>query len=482
MAEFGVGFRFFAKTDEMVAGMRNAGEEAKALKRTLGDTFGESSVWKNLTTIGLGTTIIRGLMSAAENAQKLRDEAEKVGKTVDGSTLSVARLGDAFDLLKKVGTDASIYLVSKLTTMGEGIASIINRVRGISEAQEEAAMRAAKGAEEAEKRLAKAREENDPDKIREAEKKLAEARLDALAKNADEVGKIFVLLQKEKMIREEIEKVGERTVKGLGLQGDLEKTRAELAGEIAKLKKVEAKEIEDALEEEFKAIDETLAAREKLKKLKFDALSAAEQEIILAKELSKLEREYRETKRDGLETTDVEILLLQKGNELAKVRAEIEKTAANEAERAAKAAANRRTEEEKIRVLGPIRGGGTFNELSDQALQEIIQRNRAQAANITNPALFGPAQAGFNASEAARLRFEAQNAEAVLQAREDLRRDVRMLGVEGARSTFRGDPTQFDALVQRFVSDTRTAQEIARETNQNLFDINQRLLKAGFSK
>lgn len=482
MAEFGVGFRFFAKTEEMVAGMRSAGEEAKVLKRTLGDTFGESSIWKNLTTIGLGTTLIRGLMSAADSAQKLRDEAEKMGKTVDDATLSVAALGDGFDALKKFGSDASIFLVSRLTYVGEAAGSLINRLRGISAEQEEAAIRAATNAEAAERRLAKAREENSPEKIREAEERLASARLDAFAKNADEVGKIFVLLQREKMVKEEIARVGEATVKGLELQGELEKYRAEIASETAKLKKIEAKEAEEALEAEFKAIDETLAAREKLKKLKFESLTASEQEVVLSKELSALEREYRETRRDGLETTDVEILLLEKGNQLAKVRADIEKEAANEAERSAKAAAKRVEEEQKLRILGPIRGGGTFNELSDEALQEIIRRNRSQAANITNPALFGPSQAGFNQGEAARLRFEAENAEAVLRARDDLRRDVRLMGIEGARSTFRGDPTQFDALVQRFVQDTRTAQEIARETNQNLFDINQRLLKAGFSK
>ena len=482
MAEFGVGFRFFAKVDEFTAGMRTAGEEAKVLKRTLGDTFGETSVWKNLTTIGLATTLIRGLTSAADAAQKLRDDAEKVGKTVDQATLSVAALGDGFDALKKFGSDASIFLVSRLTYVGEAAGSLINRLRGISAEQEEAAIRAATNAEAAERRLAKAREENSPDKIREAEERLASARLDAFAKNADEVGKIFVLLQREKMVREEIARVGEGTVKGLQLQGDLEKYRAEIASETAKIKKLEAKEAEEALEAEFKAIDETLAARDRLKKLKFESLSAAEQELVLSKELAALEREYRDTKRDGLETTDVEIQLLEKGNELAQVRLQIEREAANEAERAAKASVKKVEQEEKLRILGPVRGGKQFNELTDDVLREIARRARAQAAEITNPALFGPTQANLNESEAARLRFEAQNAEAILQSREDLRRNVGLMGIEGARRTFRGDPTQFDTLVRRFVEDTRSSQEIARETNQNLFDINQRLLKAGFSK
>jgi hypothetical protein len=37
-------------------------------------------------------------------------------------------------------------------------------------------------------------------------------------------------------------------------------------------------------------------------------------------------------------------------------------------------------------------------------------------------------------------------------------------------------------MVQRFVEDTRSTQEIQRENGRQLSDINQRLLKAGFGK
>jgi hypothetical protein len=84
--------------------------------------------------------------------------------------------------------------------------------------------------------------------------------------------------------------------------------------------------------------------------------------------------------------------------------------------------------------------------------------------------------------EASRLRFEAQNAQSILDAREELRRNVRLMGVEGARMQFRGDPIVFESMVQRFVEDTRSTQEIQRENGRQLSDINQRLLKAGFGK
>ena len=92
----------------------------------------------------------------------------------------------------------------------------------------------------------------------------------------------------------DIARVGERTVKGIELQGQLEKTRAEIIAENRKDQEQLAKENEAAVEAESKAIDETLAARDRLNRLKFDALSAAEQEVIVAREMAALEKEFRQ--------------------------------------------------------------------------------------------------------------------------------------------------------------------------------------------
>jgi hypothetical protein len=476
VAEFGVGFRFYGKTDELAASLRQAGEEGKQLKKTLGDTFGDSSIWKSLSVVGAVTMVIRGFMIATENAQKLREESEKLGRTLDVGTASVARLADAFDEFKKIGANALTSALSTFTLWGEAIGSLINRQRGITAEQEKLAEQSVKAVEDAEKRLIKSREENSPEKIIEAEKRLADARIEAAMKNADEVGKVFLLMQRELAIKEEIVRVGEKSVKGLELQGQLEKTRAEIIAENRKDQEKLAKENEKLVEEEFKAIDETLAAREKLKKLRFDLLPAAEQEVQLQRELYELEKEFRQVKAAGLETTDVEILLLEKGNELAKVRAEIAKEIAKQGERAVEA------EVQKNRVMA-FRGGATFNEQSDETLREIIRRNQEQASRLQAEGIGQPQfVASLNLGEASRLRFEAQNAQAILDAREELRRNVRMMGVEGARQTFRGDPIVFESMVQRFVEDTRSTQEIQRENGRQLTDINQRLLKAGFGK
>lgn len=484
MAEFGVGFRFFAKTDELAAGLRQAGEEGKQLKKTLGDTFGESSVWKNLTAVGIGTTLIRGFMLATENAQKLREESERLGRPLDYATASVAKLGDAFDQAKQFGADAATFIVSGYTMIGDEIGKVINRVRGITEAQEVFAERAAKAAEEAEKRLAKAREENNPDKIREAERRLADARIEAAMKNADEVGKVFLLMQRELAIKEEIARVGEKTVKGIELQGQLEKTRAEIIAENRKDQEKLAKENEAALDAEFKAIDETLAAREKLRKLKFDALSAGEQEVIIAREISELEKEFRKLKLDGVETTDVEILLLEKTNELAKIRLEIEKKIREEGEKKPKP---QQQVAELNRILIGIRGGSAFNDASTATLREILSRNEAAAVEAERQARtamadpFGAVR-GTALGEAARLRAENQNIAKILAQRSEVDYLVKSFGMERARSSFSGDPLIFESLVQRFVEDTRSTADVQRENNQQLSDINQRLLKAGFGK
>jgi hypothetical protein len=116
-------------------------------------------------------------------------------------------------------------------------------------------------------------------------------------------------------------------------------------------------------------------------------------------------------------------------------------------------------------------------------LREIIRRNQEQASRLQAETIGQPQfVASLNVGEASRLRFEAQNAQAILDAREELRRNVRLMGVEGARQSFRGDPVVFESMVQRFVEDTRSTQEIQRENGRQLNDINQRLLKAGFGK
>ena len=483
MAEFGVGFKMYADSSGFVGGMREAGESAKKLKRDLGDTFGESSIFKNLTVVGAVTSIVTGLNAAGEAAQKLRDEAIKLGKDVPESVTAVARLGDGIDFLVSKTKDFGMALAAVPATMGERFANtILYLFKGVGKDQRELMEQIGRDADEAEKRLKKVREANAPEKIAEAESKLAAIRAENAAKSEDAADRMIALSTRRRELEEEIAKVGERTVKGIELQGEVEKVNQRILEENAKNRKEVEKGFQQIADDHMKQMDRQVTLQRQLDGIKRDGLPIDEQIRITQKEIAEITKQIKEGKEIGVEVVGYENQLLEKTIELTKLKAEAEKAAADEAERAAKGIKVQVQETEKLRIMAPIRGGAQFNELSDEALREIIRRNEQQARDITNPALAGIAQAGFNVGEASRLRFEAQNAQAILQSREDLRRDVRLMGVEGARMTFRGDPTQFDALVQRFVQDTRTNQDIARETNQSLADINARLLRAGFSK
>ena len=200
-----------------------------------------------------------------------------------------------------------------------------------------------------------------------------------------------------------------------------------------------------------------------------------------------IRKDYNREKLAGNNTTALEVEMLTKENELTETRAKLVKQVAIETEKAIETEAQRIekliTQANKwLGGMGTVRGGAQFNDASDETLKTIISRNRAQARDVTNPALYGPAQARENQMEAARLSFEADNAQQVLDARASLQANVRMGGVDYARSQYQGDPLMFDQMLQRWVTDTRTQAEIARESNTLLTDLNTRLLKMGFSK
>ncbi len=99
-------------------------------------------------------------------------------------------------------------------------------------------------------------------------------------------------------------------------------------------------------------------------------------------------------------------------------------------------------------LLAGIRGGSTFNDLSDAALKEVVRQDLAQAAALMNPALNRYA-GGIGASlDAGRLEAEALNAQSNLDVRNRFRSDVALKGVDAARQDF--DPIVFEKLLQQF--------------------------------
>jgi len=124
---------------------------------------------------------------AIANAQKQRDEWEAMGKPLAASTASLARFGDTLDAIKKGAVAAAGSVVSFLTQTGEAYGSIVNRMKGISEADEKIAESSERAAIAMEKRAAATRaEKTDVDKLHaanvalnEAQKEFAESKMNA---------------------------------------------------------------------------------------------------------------------------------------------------------------------------------------------------------------------------------------------------------------------------------------------------------------
>lgn len=152
--------------------------------------------------------------------------------------------------------------------------------------------------------------------------------------------------------------------------------------------------------------------------------------------------------------------------DLKKQQAALQQRIADETERAAKAemkAVEAAQEQQKILAsIAGIRGGRQFNDATDAALMDVLRRNENAIMSMGQLRNIG------QDLEVARLQSEIQNIRQELSFRSDLRRDVSVLGVEGARARFQGDPLQFDRIVQQLVQDNRDTREILADTNRQL--------------
>ena len=338
----------------------------------------------------------------------------------------------------------------------------------------------AKISKEAEKNIAAIAKanENRAQKLLEADEKLAKAQRDNAMKRAGEEEKLNSLLAEQARIQEEIDKTGKNTVRARELQVESENNITAIVTERDRIAKKAIEDEAKAMKERERAQNEAderkNKAQARLNELKFNAKSTEEQVVELAKKERELIEAIAALKAGGVDSTEAEVMLLETQNVLAEKRLSIEQAIAKVQDRPKPAP-------EKVTAfgLGSIRGSGQFGDATDAALREIVQQNRAIAQQIVNPARGG---GSFNRGEAARLEFEARNAEAEIRFRESLRRDVQMFGEEGARRNFKGDPLKFDALLQQYVTDARSLQEIQKESTSELKDLNARLSKFGFTK
>jgi hypothetical protein len=260
-----------------------------------------------------------------------------------------------------------------------------------------------------------------------------------------------------------------------------EKEHSEAAKKEAEAAKKDAedlkKEKEKARVDDNKEFQKTF---EKLEELKFARLSAVEQEAQLAKELAAITKDYNREKLAGNETTGLQVEMMEKQNELAKLRGEIEKeTTKQVALTFAEEQKQLEIEGERIRTLArgfsvlTVTGGKGTADLSQRELDAKItnltrQISEAEASNRN--LVGGQDPTGLTAvlqSELSRAKSEA-----------DLRTNFsRTLSFFGEQAAFRvaGSEDVFSRL-KSFI----TPPEIAERTATGIEELNKRLQAAGF--
>ena len=252
---------------------------------------------------GAGMGVFVALVSklgaeAISNAQKTRDEYDKLGKSVDQSTRSMAAFGDSIDAAKKGAVSLVGFMISGYTQMGDVLGSVINRMRGISEAQENIAQAAQRDADAATKRLEKLQQENrDVDKVAAAKKALIELEEQSAYDRLDNQGKLQSLLNQNIKLNEQIANTEKDTVKYYerkkALQENLNKLK-DIGNTLAEEEKKKNAEIEKALTDFFGPLDEIgKKEKERLENLKK-----------ISKELTDQKQTIEDTKKPAKEVAD----------------------------------------------------------------------------------------------------------------------------------------------------------------------------------
>lgn len=227
----------------------------------------------------------------------------------------------------------------------------------------------------------------------------------------------------------------------------------------AELNKEEREKKKKATDEAAKASDQHIAQMEKLVKLRFDELTDAEQLVVIERQREQIVASIAQFKKDGKDTSSAEIALLETTNELEKVRtAELTRQAQirkEEEESARRARAAAELERRGGPIIGTaVRSAQDFAYTTDEALQQLVNRNRNEATRLRNN---NPQNFYEIRLEAGRLETEAMNAEAELKLRQRVRSSFQRGGAAAVYSSFPElDPLVIDRLITQFAAQQST--------------------------
>lgn len=229
-----VDFIIRANTAAFTKAMAGAENTIRGLKKSLASLGGGSFG----TAIGI-LGIVRGFSSAITSAQQLRDELEKMGKPISDSVRSVAEYGDQIDNIKKSVTGLSVATLGFFTRAGEGLGLIVNRLRGMSLQQQALydqinrdTEKAIKARDEAEQKF---RKENSPEKLKAAQERLNQARIDGAKRAAETEERIRLIIEQKKNLESEINTIVDGRVDKIEKQIEVARLEADLVLEKKKL-------------------------------------------------------------------------------------------------------------------------------------------------------------------------------------------------------------------------------------------------------
>ena len=258
----GLDFILRANSAAFTRGLAQANNSIKDLKKGLRE-FDVGNGLKQALGIG---GVIAGFRMAITNAQELRDEADKLGKSIDSGTRSVAELGDAIGGIATGFKNGLTTGLSFFTQIGDRARQFF---QGVTQEQEDAARKmvetTGKAADEAQARLKKSREDNSPEKVAAAQARLDKSSRESMTQGTDDEKKLKDLIAEQFDLEKKLRSLPPKTTEAINVRAALVENEKQQKQAQANLDK-DAKEKEDKrLEQAIKNQDEINEAQRKVK-------------------------------------------------------------------------------------------------------------------------------------------------------------------------------------------------------------------------
>lgn len=395
---------------------------------------------------------------AIKDAQKIREEMEKAGEPVANDVRTLAEFGDGLKDVHDGAVSAVGFLVGGFTQLGDLIGSAINRLRGVSEAQENMARSSARAADEQEKALKKLQAANSPEKLEAAEKKLEEVRRRALMSRLSDEGKLVILLGEQSKLQQELSDHAGNTVAHKEIEAKLEENMAAQDQLRANFAKKDHEENKRKADEMNRVADERSKLAERQHEFALEQLSDQDRLIALKKDESELQKAI------ALVGKDTE-LGVQLGNELLTTQVKIRETnlAITQAQASAEKHVAAAIKEQHTALGGVAQTSKNFGNASTAELQELLRRKKNEAGNLRNAAvtrrnLGTDIQAGMDEATAGNIQKELD-----LRAKFSSAAKRGPQGVEALRRDFQGDPLAFDRLLEQFTKGNDKSDKMLHE-------------------